>query len=241
MDFDYDDIYDMKNSFQSKENKTLRTNAWVWKKSSKIRQWRKRYAYLEDYTLNFSENPFSPPHMKIDLRECSNVSTVLELSVFERKNIEVFKIELTTETNPIVMRNFTGSKFSSNIDWTLLLRRVIEKVNLGNMLINFSLQNDTENVEDLINNNKLLDVNYVSHKFKTTALIIASENNNAELVRVLIKANAQLDLTNKHGYSALAIATERNAYDTASLLMMAGAKTSNMTIRRFKAGSNTLQ
>jgi len=49
---------------------------WLYKQSTWIKQWRRRYFILKNYYILFAKNEFSKPHGMIDLRDCTSVKTV---------------------------------------------------------------------------------------------------------------------------------------------------------------------
>ena len=90
-------------------------------------------------------------------------------------------------------------------------------------LIKAVQKNNISAVKKLIAQNVDLNAQNVDKENKT-ALIIAAEYDRTASVRMLIEADARLDLQSKYGYTALIRAAEYGRTDIARILIDAGAK-----------------
>jgi ankyrin repeat protein len=99
-------------------------------------------------------------------------------------------------------------------------------------LIEAILQGDAHEVEELLNMNanvdEIVDDNNPNFEHDTTALMIAIHGRNADIVNLLIKNGADLDLQNSSGWTALMIATTTDQGGMVKYLVNKGA---NLNVR----------
>ena len=67
-------------------------------------------------------------------------------------------------------------------------------------------------------------VNDADDKFKVTPLIMASEENHADVVQFLAEHNADLSLRERHGFTALTRAGFKRRWDTIQVLLKSGGE-----------------
>ena len=69
-------------------------------------------------------------------------------------------------------------------------------------------------------------VNDADDKFKVTPLILAAEENHADVVQLLIERGANLELQERHGYTALTRAGFKERWDIVAILLKSGGRVS---------------
>jgi len=90
---------------------------WLSKKSTWMKDWRRRYFLLKNSRLFFSESPYSPPHGMIDLSNCTGVNIPKPKST---KRANSFQIT-TPEIKYLLFADTEGEKH----DWMCLIERAI--------------------------------------------------------------------------------------------------------------------
>jgi len=73
-------------------------------------------------------------------------------------------------------------------------------------------------------------VNDADDKFKVTSLIMASEENHADIVAFLVEHGADIEQKERHGYTALTRAGFKERWDTVQVLIKSGAQCQSMKV-----------
>lgn len=99
---------------------------------------------------------------------------------------------------------------------------ISDKNKLNNQFIHAVNSNETQKALRLLKKRPNVNIRYNALNY--TPLISASANENEELVRELIKYKAKLNLKNKLGKTAYAVAKDKGFYEIEKILIRAGAK-----------------
>lgn len=104
----------------------------------------------------------------------------------------------------------------------LIGKKTLSDQELSRKLFNAVNQNRSDEIEGLIMSGA--NVNYAASDNRVTPLILASQNGNTDIVRILLNHNANVNATKKTGTTALMWAAINNHGEVLDLLLDYGAK-----------------
>eukprot|EP01038_Epipyxis_sp_PR26KG_P012745 gene12745-17086_t len=205
----------------SRDGTEYKIQGWVMKRSEHLRQWRHRYAILNDYELYFTENPFAPPHVKLDLRKCTEIRTISQSKILGGQSL-ILELHFSDSTKVV---SFEISKANQHSKWFDIISKLIGTCDVSSSLINAAASGDLKTAENLLNSSGV-DVNCQAPEQKYTALIAAVMDKNINMVRLLLNGNADPNVSDSHGRTAIAIAMANDSIEILELLLENGAKSS---------------
>ena len=203
---------------------------WVYKLSSYLRVWRRRYAYIKyDYELHFTssdQEDSSDSNVIIDLRKCKTIRKVQYDGMWKKiDNV----IEIPSEMETLYMYPEVSEETE---EWIVSLKNRILNANIG-----FSLWQAAEDGSIPAVNSILsipgVDVNY-SNQSGATVLYAAAAAGHCDVVKLLIsEAGADANKANREGVSPLHIAVHRGYTEVVhSLIDSAAAEINQCTYEK---------
>jgi ankyrin repeat protein len=121
-------------------------------------------------------------------------------SAFYSKNLEIFKLFINSGANPdkpdssLPLSFLSAAALEKRIDW-----------------VNFLLENGA-------------DVNFLNNdRYKSTALMLAANENACDVMKVLIAHGADLNIRDRYGDAAVGFSTSKGHYEATEMLVNAGA------------------
>eukprot|EP01038_Epipyxis_sp_PR26KG_P005494 gene5494-7606_t len=184
---------------------------WVMKRDNITTEYSSKFAYIKKYYLCFSDDAATKATEVYDLRTCGSnrsigfVSTAIEIGMGGAVNLSFIVKE------------------AQLMQWYILLSQIISRAQLADKLCAEANKGNVTQVLQLV---KMpgIDIDFRSYYEKNnTALINAVHGGKAQVVSVLIEANADINKKDQSGRTPLFIAAKEGHVEICQLLVNAGA------------------